>query len=866
MSFLFLKHKQYGQHMRKITQLIYSTLFIIAPTIASAFDVNTHAAMTSEAIRQSVITGSPNSSALFKRFGLFDKDYAIGTYYIDIGSLVKRNATPFEREIMRDVREANLNLFIVPTAESIPGWILRGAIREDDNSIETRPGTLQGDEPGGVFDRVFGHFHDPVNNRGLTVRSINVGPVATDWAIKKDTTLSGLGFGSRKNYYNLPAAREAMWRALTLKAWDNGALSDAPEPTNWTFTNKAELRHAYWATMFRAVGDVVHIMQDMAQPQHTRNDPHGGLGCIPGTSTCLGGHASFIENYLKARTLGSDAFRLDEGFASTTPGKPVAIKTEQLQYGGYTKPMFAKAEDFFVSASGSGLANYSNRGFYSFGTNIASLAVPYPAPPPFGAGLVPVTLSGDDPDPSKRLKNMTGQAIPGAKMTFLTGNVIDSAGGANASDVKLTTTGFWDQFMQQQGGASQYTLNYYNYDDQARLLIPRAVAYSAGLIDYFFRGSLEITPPDEGIYSLVDHYDFAGEGQPATSQTQGFKGFKTIKLKLRNTTPDINLSGGGGTVTQGMVSGKLVAVLKFHRNNNYSDDLAGEPAAPQDYINNRSPDEEIIVSDRVKDDTGSVQSTITLPADPNKTAPAKLLYFEFDKELPINATDVRLQIVYRGNLGSEADAVAVETIDISEPTYYTYMNASDYIRLNKKVYTRAEINATGTAPGVSESGSTLRALVQPTSCIDQMTNQLSPSCLNEIAINYPLIFGTPSATNNTTVQIALPQARTYVRLAALTPLTGAIIDQSASNCVPRDPINLVANRMQTDYTETGGSSTLVTIPLPPVRAVKGGSVSCVLIGDGSAPDGSTGWNAQMKALTGVNLKPKQLQNFKFGAP
>jgi hypothetical protein len=294
-------------NMKKINIANLAALMLmLSVKVTYAFDINTHAAMTAEALRQSQITASPNSSALFKRLGLFDKDYAIGSYYIDIGSLVKRNTTPYEREVMAKVREADARLNL-PTAESIPGWILRGAIREDDNSIETPSGTPQGDEPGGVFDRVFGHFHDPVNNRGLTVRSINVGPVATDWAIKKDTTLSGLGFGSRKNYYNLPSAREAMWRALTLKAWNSGALSDDVEPTNWSPPNKEALRHAYWATMFRAVGDVVHIVQDMAQPQHTRNDPHGGLGCIPGSSACLGGHASYIESYLKARTLESTA-------------------------------------------------------------------------------------------------------------------------------------------------------------------------------------------------------------------------------------------------------------------------------------------------------------------------------------------------------------------------------------------------------------------------------------------------------------------------------------------------------------------------------------------------------------------------------
>jgi hypothetical protein len=32
-------------------------------------------------------------------------------------------------------------------------------------------------------------------------------------------------------------------------------------------------RQAYWATTFRALGDVAHLVQDLAQPQHTETKP-----------------------------------------------------------------------------------------------------------------------------------------------------------------------------------------------------------------------------------------------------------------------------------------------------------------------------------------------------------------------------------------------------------------------------------------------------------------------------------------------------------------------------------------------------------------------------------------------------------------
>lgn len=64
------------------------------------------------------------------------------------------------------------------------------------------------------------------------------------------------------------SAREAMWRALTLKD-QFGSRSIASGTSARAL--EAE-RLAYWATVFRALGDVAHLIQDMAQPQHTRND------------------------------------------------------------------------------------------------------------------------------------------------------------------------------------------------------------------------------------------------------------------------------------------------------------------------------------------------------------------------------------------------------------------------------------------------------------------------------------------------------------------------------------------------------------------------------------------------------------------
>jgi hypothetical protein len=281
---------------------------LIAATVSAdvlAFDISTHAAMTSEAIKQSKITGSPNNSVVLKKLGLYSRDDVFKERYIDIGaSLVSRNGTDYELKVMKGVRDVIAD---IPNSYTIPGWIIRGSIREDDNTEETKPRTLEGDEPGGVFQRVLGHFFDPVNDRGLTVAQRSLGPKSTDWALTLETEIPYTPFANPvtgKNHYNIPSAREAMWRALTFKT---RIFNDLPFTSNAQgFDSPAEQkedeRNAYWATMFRSIGDVVHLLQDAAQPQHTRNDAHSGLGCASGTDTCAFGHASFVENYLKAKS------------------------------------------------------------------------------------------------------------------------------------------------------------------------------------------------------------------------------------------------------------------------------------------------------------------------------------------------------------------------------------------------------------------------------------------------------------------------------------------------------------------------------------------------------------------------------------
>lgn len=831
---------------------------------AYAFDQHTHGAMTSEAIASSNFTRDPNASPLLKRLGLFDftpefggRFPGLGNRYLDLGSTVRaRDGLSIEGAMIERLSRKAITGLTIPDQFTITGWFMRGAIREDDNAGETPTGV--GDEPDGVFNRVFGHFFDAQNDRGMTVGGVSVGARAVDWALQPGATVLSLS-GGRENHYKVADARESMWRALTLKKIGaNGALMDDVLPNGWASSpsTREDLRKAYWATTFRALGDSVHLIQDMAQPQHTRNDIHSGRGCIPSVG-CLIGHDSFLEKYLRQRTLRSDQLQLEEGFVTPVPaGSVLRIKKAQLKYDGYPKPTFNSFADFFGTAtgngnaSGKGLANYSNRGFYSFGTNIgsASAILMYPFPSPTGSGLVTDVVT--DPE----LEDMAGTKIIGA-VRFRTGAVQDTVTGLAEPNVKLAVLGAWDQFLQQKNSSwTNYTLNYYNYDDQARLLVPRAVGYSAGLIDYFFRGQLFVGLPAEGVLALIDHGDSASNCPTC--------GFNKVKVNVANSTPPVT-PPGGTALAQAMTGGVVVAVAKYRRSTCYNSTLSQEyvegnsqlPAEYYDGCIGQSP-EEIVVSGAISvTDIPSCDAAVAGDCE----GKARRMVFDFQQAIPVGAADIKLQVVYRGVLGSETDAVVVETMDVSEPSYYTFVNATDYIKLGAKVYTRDQIAASA-------------QLIQQvkTECVSN--GELLASCLQPVQITFPLRVGTPppSPAIAPSVPFDLP-VRTFARLAYLVPMGQTPpFSHSGSVCVPSNDTFVEGRTFQVDFPPVPGSpgtyqerKTVIKLP-PDVRGVRSWEmVVCVLNGtnaDGNQPDDR---NEVMQALPAPGV-PQAVSGFSFG--
>lgn len=186
------------------------------------------------------------------------------------------------------------------TSLSIRDWIREGARREDDTISE-------------VFARYRNHFFDPISEQGfggILFRNSGIinGLPAPNWGLEDKGQISGQNYSFR-------TARQYMFDGLTA-------------------VNKVD-RDSNIALMYRSMGDVMHLVQDMAQPQHTRNDGHGD--------------GSLYEQY-------TDTVGVTQIMSTSSP---VPI------------PAFSKAQDFFTNSSGTGMAKYSNKNFVTAGTNFS---------------------------------------------------------------------------------------------------------------------------------------------------------------------------------------------------------------------------------------------------------------------------------------------------------------------------------------------------------------------------------------------------------------------------------------------------------------------------------------------------------------
>lgn len=734
--------------LRIVCCLVLSTAFTDPTT---AYEVGTHAWMTNEAyLRSKLAVTGPGSirerlgfdrlpyGAVFDSLLVSDSqegscgNIASGSnplhcYYDNLPAgdesyFYRRDpSSPFEDKLLLAIAKAGRlrdasGKVLGPASEpeerkavqfDLGGWLMRGAVREDD----IPPVGGHDADPRGNIYRVFNHFWDPVHNLDMSAVAgcplLAPGQVcgtALKWATGLQDPLGPAQAEDtgRRQHFSYKDATNNYWWALTRQR------SKEPGGSNDTKADDSRERMFRWATTFRSLGDVVHLLQDMAQPQHSRLDLHSPLN-RPSQQV--------YENYTEARVLSFEEDDLPwySPLRTIDNGIPSLEQVPAPAVGCYPSVAFSTVREFFSNqrvgdtvAMRMGLADYSNRGFFTQGTlpgNQGGAPIYDDPPRTFRDGSGNLINGYTRLKGSTHLKLIVGappslaevssyflmRAVPD---TVPHGSCPDNLPASYAGKVPLATENLFHRFVSLSIGVPLeyevgYTLSPENHMRMADVLVPRAIAYSASVFDFFFRGQLDVTAPTNRMFGVANQGvpHAMSNGYPIRTDTQGgVLGFEKIRLKVRNSTPPIQETSGGAAVIQstGGVGAQLVAIARYHRNTCYKPDLSGER------VQSYAPPPGLIIAEPVCGPgevvrTGyqeiSTSEPLSVASGELDVAPGleveKVFDFSADP-IPVNATDLFIQVAYRGKLGDDADSIAVGTVDSREPTFASFWNNTDY--------------------------------------------------------------------------------------------------------------------------------------------------------------------------------------------
>ena len=282
------------------------------------------------------------------------------------------------------------------------GWLVEGSIREIDyNTNLAIVGCAKPRNPPSAIDRVRHHFYDPDTNGGL-------GSAPSPGCPRRSGRSESWGAGrGRPRISSLRDARLYQLRSL---------IEAMPEE-----------RERQAALMFRSLGQVIHILEDMAQPQHTRGDVHPA--CETLLESVIPEH-NWYESYIEQRVRGGQ-FR----GRLTTP----------FHLASYPAPSFATTRSFFTAVGQRGLAEFSSHNFFTTRTNLWSLPIPC------GRRVSRRVADPYTPvDVSKPVKTALGPIVE-AKVRLYLRMMLDPITGALIPDVAVNSRSVWDQHLEQRG-------------------------------------------------------------------------------------------------------------------------------------------------------------------------------------------------------------------------------------------------------------------------------------------------------------------------------------------------------------------------------------------------------------------------------
>jgi len=385
-------------------------------------------------------------------------------------------------------------------------------------------GGFQEDRPGSKIDYILGrptrsvnHFHNPLlpwDQSGLDDSVFGIsftGQSSVLWSQRP------IGTQSPGGYYSWHDAREYFYRALT-----SGSQTD---------------REKNFADTFRAVGQLMHLVEDASVPMHTRNDIHILYSYEGYVDNIRNGESGTFDSWI-VNPITFDKSNLDLP-KNPLAEVPIAKIIDTDQYIGINPGITA--------STAIGIAEYTNANFLSEDTMF--------------------TADFSYPDWSSVVEY--DEVFNGKNRTYL--RKLGSAEGGYGESIGHLAVGRWFyKYLPSSIKNKGLKLDDNCYANYASLLIPRAVGYSAGLLNYFFRGTLEITPPDQIAYAVTD-----GSQTPYYDEENDVyhQQFTSIKAKVRNITIKEELPDGT-KIYEDMQNGILQAVAKYKIIPNYMYDFS----------------------------------------------------------------------------------------------------------------------------------------------------------------------------------------------------------------------------------------------------------------------------------------------------
>ncbi len=242
-------------------------------------------------------------------------------------------------------------------------------------------------------------------------------------------------------------------------------------------------REQHFAATFQTLGQLIHLPQDAAVPAHTRNDQHLFFDGFERFSLGITGTPLFDQLTQNPVRFDSVILNLPQNPLAPVPVARIIDTTDPEQTQATPS-----------AGTNQGMAEYSNANFLSGDTIFKDFAFP--------------RLESIDLNSPLTLNNRRYFT----KITDGETNYFLVAEGT-----------FTERLLSLASGDKGFKLDSQIYQDYASLLLPRAVGYSAGLLDYFFRGRIEVVQDAD---------------TPA--------GPTEVRLKVRNTTP--NESSGTGQI------------------------------------------------------------------------------------------------------------------------------------------------------------------------------------------------------------------------------------------------------------------------------------------------------------------------------